>query len=160
MRLTEIGEKIKEQRLALGLTQEQLSRLAQLSRTTINQLENGTLSDLGYSKLAHLLGILGLNLEAQPVKGLQHGLSVAARSASTSYREALSPDGLATILRSGQLPSKYYPHLMVLLDETPLPVVLKAVREAVELAPGATSRQVMQNISKWAKELHAHRAVW
>ena len=161
MRLAEIGSHIRTQRLALDLTQEQVAKLADLSRTTINQLENGTLKDLGYSKLMNLLGILGLDLNAQPSKGLRHGLVVAARTASTSYRDVLTPEVLARILQTGELPKQFHPHLMVLLDETPLPVVVKAIKEASDASSSsATPKQVMQHMAKWAKQLHAHRSVW
>ena len=33
------------------------------------------------------------------------------------------------VLRSGQAPELFQPHLMALLDETPLPVVVKAVAD-------------------------------
>jgi DNA-binding XRE family transcriptional regulator len=42
---------VKVRREALGLSQQALGRLAGLSRATINQLERGTLRDLGVAKL-------------------------------------------------------------------------------------------------------------
>lgn len=160
MRLSEIGQRIREQRQALGLTQEQLARLSELSRTTINQMENGTLVDLGYAKLSHLLAVLGLDLQAQPAKGLGHALAVAARTASTSYKNTLGPETLAAILASGQAPDEFRPHLMTLLDETPLPVVIKAIQEVAQRSPATTPRKIMQHMAKWADELHTYRAVW
>lgn len=160
MRLSEIGQRIKEQRRALGLTQEQLAKLSELSRTTINQMENGTLVDLGYAKLSHLLAVLGLDLQAKPATGLEHALVVAARTASTSYKKPLAPETLAEMLASGDAPDEYRPHLMTLLDETPLPVVIKAIQEAVQRSPATTPRKVMQHMAKWADELHSYRAVW
>jgi len=160
MRLSEIGLRIREQRRALGLTQEQLAKLSELSRTTINQIENGTLMDLGYTKLSHLLAVLGLDLQAKSATGLEHALVVAARTASTSYKKALTPETLAEMLTSGDAPDEYRPHLMTLLDETPLPVVIKAIQEAVQRSPTTTPRKVMQHMAKWADELHSYRAVW
>ena len=160
MRLSEIGQRIREQRRALGLTQEQLAKLSELSRTTINQMENGTLVDLGYAKLSNLLSVLGLDLQAQPATGLDHALVVAARTASTSYKNTLTPDMLAEILASGHAPDEYRPHLMTLLDETPLPVVVKAIQEAARRSPTTTPRTMMQHMAKWADELHGYRRVW
>ena len=60
------SQRIREQRRSLGLTQEQLAKLSDLSRTTINQMKNGTLVDLGYAKLSNLLSVIGLDLQAQP----------------------------------------------------------------------------------------------
>lgn len=160
MRLSEIGQRIRKQRRALGLTQEQLAKLSELSRTTINQMENGTLADLGYAKLSHLLAVLGLDLEAKSATGLEHALAVAARTASTSYKKPLAPETLAEMLASGVAPDEYRPHLMTLLDETPLPVVIKAIQEAAQRSPTTTPRKVMQHMAKWADELHSYRAVW
>jgi len=160
MRLSEIGKRIRQQRLALGLTQEQLAKLSELSRTTINQIENGTLADIGYVKLANLLGVLGLDLHAQPAKGLAHALDVAARTASTSYRNVLAPEVLVEMLETGRAPAEFRPHLMTLLDETPVPVVVKAIQEAAQRSSTTSPRKMMQHMATWAAELHAHRMVW
>lgn len=160
MRLSEIGQRVREQRQALGLTQEQLARLSELSRTTINQMENGTLVDLGYAKLSQLLAVLGLDLQAKSATGLDHALTVAARTASTSYKNTLTPETLAEMLASGQAPQEYRPHLMTLLDETPLPVVVKAIHEVAQRSPSVTPRKMMKHMAKWADEFHTYRAVW
>lgn len=160
MRLSEIGQQIREQRQSLGLTQDQLAKLSELSRTTINQMENGTLVDLGYAKLSNLLSVIGLDLQAQPATGLSHALEVAARTASTSYKNTLAPEKLAEMLASGDAPDEYRPHLMTLLDETPLPVVIKAIQETAQRSPATTPRKMMQHMAKWADELHSYRTVW
>lgn len=51
MELREIGTKVQARRLEVGLLQEHVAKLSGLSRVTINQLENGTLKDLGFSRL-------------------------------------------------------------------------------------------------------------
>ena len=144
----------------MGLTQVQVAKLSELSRTTINQIENGTLADLGYAKLANLLSVLGLDLQAEPARGLAHALDVAARTASTSYRNVLAPDTLVKMLETGHAPDEFRPHLMTLLDETPVPVVVKAIQEAAQRSLTATPRKMMQHMATWAAELHAHRTVW
>lgn len=159
MRLAEIGARIRQQRKELGLTQEQLAKLTELSGPTIDQLESGTLEDLSYAKLAHILSVLGLDLYAQPSKGLQHALAVAARTVSTSYKTSLSPEILTQMLVSGQARPEFRPHLMTLLDETPLPVVIQAVHEASQNSSTATETMI-QHLATWADELHAHRTVW
>ena len=50
MNLREIGLHVANRRPALGLTQERLAKLGNLSRSTILHLENGTLKDLGAAK--------------------------------------------------------------------------------------------------------------
>lgn len=121
--------------------------------------QNDTLVDLGYVKLSHLFGVLGLDLHAQPAKGLSHALAVAARTASASYQNTLPPEILLEMLESGHAPVEYRPHLMTLLDETPLPVVIKAIHEAAPRS-SAPPQKMMRHMVTRANELHAHRAVW
>lgn len=152
-----MGVKIREKRREVGLGQVQLAKLAGLSRVTINQLENGALDDLGYVKLMAVLGILGLDCQATPANGLKDALAIAARTASTSYKETLSRDMLAQILRSGEAPEKFHPHLMVLLDETPISIVVGAVKEASGKIP---AKKIMRHLSKWASEWKTNRQAW
>lgn len=159
MHLREIGSIVRQKRIDLGLTQAQASRLANLSRTTINQLETGSLEDIGYTKLANLMNILGLDLNANSAKGLGAALETAARSVSTSYKKTLSPAKLGEILRSGAVPDEYQPHLMTLLDETPLPLVVKAMQEASR-GSRVPPRNVVRNVTRLADQLHAYRKVW
>ena len=158
MNLAQIGGEIHIKRIQAGLLQEHVAKLAGLSRVTINQLENGTLKDLGYTKLKAVMDILGLDMEAVRPAGLKSALVVAARSASTSYRDVLTPDMLSIMLRSGQAPEQFQPHLMALLDETPLSVVVKAVVEAA--TPDVPAKKIMKNLSLWAKQWKVCRAVW
>jgi transcriptional regulator with XRE-family HTH domain len=64
--LDEIGGKIATGRKALQLRQTDLASKAQVSRATIDALENGRASDIGYSKLARILSVLGLELRLGP----------------------------------------------------------------------------------------------
>jgi transcriptional regulator with XRE-family HTH domain len=59
MNLVSIGALVKHRRQALGLSQARLARLGGLSRATINQLETGSIEDLGGAKLFALLDLLG-----------------------------------------------------------------------------------------------------
>lgn len=158
MNLVQIGGAIHRQRIQAGLLQEHVAKFAGLSRVTINQLENGTLKDLGYTKLKAVMDILGMNMETVQPLGLKSALTVAARSISTSYRDVITPDMLSTMLRSGQAPEQFQPHLMALLDETPLPVVVKAVAEAA--TADVPAKKIMKNLSHWAKQWKVCRTVW
>ncbi len=156
MRLAEIGKKIQAQRQDV-LSQAQLARLTGLSRVTINQLENGTLPEIGFSKLMMVLNVLGMDIQTNRATGLQGALATVAKTISTSFKETMSPSELARILRTGEAPAKYHPHLIVLLDETPLNLVIKVVQET----SGKTSaKQIMKHLSRWAAEWKTHRAVW
>ncbi len=63
--LISIGDRIAERRKALKLTQAELARKAGLSRATLDALENGRASELGFSKVTKLLTALGLELTLQ-----------------------------------------------------------------------------------------------
>lgn len=158
MNLAQIGAAIHGKRVQAGLLQEHLAKFSGLSRVTINQLENGTLNDLGYTKLKAVVEILGLDMETIQPSGMDNALLVAARSVSTSYRDVLTPDSLAMMLRSGEALEKFQPHLMALLDEVPLPVVVKVVAEAA--TPDVPAKKIMKNLSRWAKQWKVCRTVW
>lgn len=158
MDLVKIGAEIQGRRLQTGLPQGQLAKLAGLSRVTINQLENGMLNDLGYAKLKAVMDVLGLGIATVQLSASSSALTIAARSISTSYRDVLTPDLLLTMLRSGIAPERYQPHLMALLDETPLPVVVKAVAEAATDA--VPTKKIMGHLRRWAQEWKACRDVW
>jgi transcriptional regulator with XRE-family HTH domain len=158
MNLCEIGKKIQSERKEAGLLQEQLARLAGLSRVTVNQLENGTLNDIGYTKLNCILDILGMTMEMNPKQKMQNALAVAARTISTSYKDIITAEVLAQIFRSGIAPKRYHAHLMTLLDETPLPLVLKAVQQAATI--DAPTKKILRNLHNWSQEWQTHRTVF
>lgn len=60
---------LKRARRAQGLTQAELAAKAHVSRSTILQLENGTVTELGFRKLAATLQAVGLELFIRPLQG-------------------------------------------------------------------------------------------
>jgi transcriptional regulator with XRE-family HTH domain len=158
MELREIGAKVHAKRIETGLLQEHIAKLSGLSRVTINKLENGTLNDLGFSKLRNVLDVLGVDMSVGAPVGVKSALTVAARSISTSYKEIVTPEMLSEMLRSGFAPERFHPHLMTFLDETPLSVAVKAISEAA--TPIVPAKRIMKNLAHWAKEWKACRKVW
>lgn len=67
--LDELPSAFKAARKARGITQAALAAKAHVSRSTILQLENGTVSDLGFRKLAAALQAVGLELSVRPLSG-------------------------------------------------------------------------------------------
>jgi transcriptional regulator with XRE-family HTH domain len=63
--ITDLGSQIASKRKTLGLSQKELARRARISRSTLDALENGRTGELGFSKIARLLSILGLELKLQ-----------------------------------------------------------------------------------------------
>jgi transcriptional regulator with XRE-family HTH domain len=158
MNLAQVGSAIHDARTQAGLLQAQVAKFAGLSRVTVNQLENGTLNDLGYTKLKAVMDVVGLDMATVQPSQLKSALAVVARSISTSYREVVGPELLKSMLRSGQAPEQFQPHLMALLDETPLPLVVKAIGEAA--TPDVPVKKILQHLQQWAHEWKACRTIW
>ncbi|QBQ97299.1 helix-turn-helix domain-containing protein [Paraburkholderia pallida] len=158
MQLYEIGQAVAKRRAELDLTQAQLARLAGLSRLTVKRLESGQVKDLGINKLIPLLSVLGLELAATP-RPEQRGLYKAAVSANVSYRGHLNERLLANAFATGRIPEGYESQISIILDEVPVPVVVKAVEEASRNS-GTPLRQIWTNLATWSKELHLYRDVW
>lgn len=158
MDLAQIGGEIHAWRIQAGLLQEHVAKLTGLSRVTINQLENGTLKDLGYTKLKAVVALFGVDVQTVPARTKADALTVVARSVSTSHRDVVTPALLASILRSGDAPERFHAHVMVLLDETPLPLVVRAVAEAA--TPQVPAKKIMKHLRHWAEQWKSCRTVW
>jgi transcriptional regulator with XRE-family HTH domain len=159
MQLAEIGQLIQTRRLQLGLSQLRLAKLADLSRATVNQLENGTILDLGVVKLEALLGLIGVQLSPEPIRKLKNGLRMAAITSSVSFRKSFDPDTLSGALQSGKLPKGFEPHIAHLLDEAPLPLIVQVVEEAAR-GSKVSAKQMWQHLERWSHELQCTRKVW
>lgn len=159
MNLAEIGQLVQARRLALGLSQARLASMSGLSRATINQLETGSLVDLGAAKLIALLDMVGINLDAGTRKGHKHALQSVSQSASVSYKTLLDPDALAAAMVDGAIPERMTPHIATLLDEVPLSLIVAAVEE-VALSSSKPPKLLWKHLFHWAKDLHSPRGVW
>jgi transcriptional regulator with XRE-family HTH domain len=159
MNLADIGQLVHTRRKALGLSQARLAALSGLSRATINQLETGSLVDLGASKLIALLDLVGINLNAGTRKGHQRALQSVSRSASVSYKTLLDPAALAAALVDGALPERWTPQIATLLDEAPLSLIVAAVEE-VASASSMSPKLLWKHVFHWANDLHSPRGVW
>jgi transcriptional regulator with XRE-family HTH domain len=65
LNLPSIGSRIASRRKALRLSQLALAQKANVSRATLDALENGRSGELGFSKLTNILSALGLELKLQ-----------------------------------------------------------------------------------------------
>lgn len=64
--LFEIGEQIRKARKLRNISQADLAKSLGMSRTTIGQIENGTIQEIGVRKLIRLMAFLKLELRARP----------------------------------------------------------------------------------------------
>jgi transcriptional regulator with XRE-family HTH domain len=159
MNLVSIGQLVKQRRQILGLSQARLARMSGLSRATINQLETGTIVDLGAAKLIAMLDLLGLTLDAAERPQRDNALALASRTASVSYKEVLTPEALTDALVGGQLPASITAHVATLLDEAPLPLIVGAVDE-VARHTHCPAKTLWKHLLQWAHELQSPRTVW
>jgi transcriptional regulator with XRE-family HTH domain len=65
--LSEIGKQIRVARKGRKLTQANLASTLGMSRTTIGQIEKGTVQDIGIRKVIRILEFLGLALVVCPL---------------------------------------------------------------------------------------------
>jgi transcriptional regulator with XRE-family HTH domain len=65
--LTSIGERTASERKLRKLSQIQVARIAGVSRQTMDLLENGRATEIGYSKLVRILAAVGLELRLEPL---------------------------------------------------------------------------------------------
>jgi transcriptional regulator with XRE-family HTH domain len=64
--LFEIGKQIRQARKKRHITQAELAKALGMSRTTIGQIENGTVQEIGVRKLIRVLEFLELELRVRP----------------------------------------------------------------------------------------------
>lgn len=64
--LFEIGKNIRQARKSRKITQAEMAKALGMSRTTIGQIENGTVQEIGVRKLIRMLEFLGLEIRVRP----------------------------------------------------------------------------------------------
>jgi transcriptional regulator with XRE-family HTH domain len=159
MTLHDLAPIIHARRTALGLSQDRLAKLCGLSRATVNQLENGTLVDLGAAKLLALLALLGLELNAHRKPAPLDALALLSQTASVSYKRVLQPAELARALAQGDLPEAITPHIATVLDEAPLALILAAVEQAAR-ATRTPPKTLWKHLVQWAHALQSPTPAW
>lgn len=61
MDLVEIGEKVRQTRKALRLSQSDIASMSGVSRARIDALENGRATDIGFRNVASIMSAVGLD---------------------------------------------------------------------------------------------------
>ena len=92
MDLQFIGKRIAVKRRQLGLTQVDLALRAAVSRATVEALENGRSSELGFSKIIRLLSALGMELELREQTGRRPTLDQLIEAKEEEDRNAQGMD--------------------------------------------------------------------
>jgi transcriptional regulator with XRE-family HTH domain len=159
MNIQSLGQQIHDRRQAVGLTQQRLAKLAELSRQTVQRLEAGTINDLSFGRLVRLLGVLGLSLDAPSLAARQrkNGLWMAAKTSSVSYRNELTSNQLQTVLASGKPLSGFESNLLHFLDEAPAPIVVMAIEETA-VRESVHPSTIWSNVAKLSDQLGGIRS--
>ena len=66
MNMIGIGSRLRSARQARGLARDELARLAGGGRTSLSQLENGSIGEIGIRKVLRICALLGLELQVMP----------------------------------------------------------------------------------------------
>jgi transcriptional regulator with XRE-family HTH domain len=64
--LFDIGKQIHKARKSRKVSQAEMAKALGMSRTTIGQIENGSVQEIGVRKLIRILEFLGLELRVRP----------------------------------------------------------------------------------------------
>lgn len=159
----ELSFQLKQQRVAMGISQQRLAELAGMSRVTINQLETGRLTNLSLISAEKLANVLGFGLGVTGVRTSRSDLSTAletgSRTASVSYAEVLPTEILRSCIVNGVIAPNYVPQLRALLDEAPVGLLTK-ISHQVELEDDVSARSSWQNMRRLALALGCNRGIW
>ena len=91
MDMATVGALLATTRRGAGLSQAELARRAGVSRSTVAALEGGHLGELGFTKVARLLAVVGLALRAGPSNAGRPTLEEL--QAEDAIETARSPEG-------------------------------------------------------------------
>ncbi|MDB5857603.1 MAG: transcriptional regulator, family [Ramlibacter sp.] len=159
--LTELGTAVRQRRRDMGLSQQQLADLVELSRATVNELETGKLKDLSANRIERLANELGFAVGLVGTRRTKDksALESAARIASVPYTAELPPSLLSDSIKDGAVPPAYIPHLRTLLQEAPIAVLADIADELQQLhdVPRSDSWKRMRLL---AGVLKCNRRIW
>lgn len=162
----EFGQALRIRRTQMGLSQARVAGLSGLSRQTINQIESGSVPDIGINKAERLASVMGLGLRVDtgqrmrpPQRKPRSPLARAAATASVSYRTPLSAATLGRILESEHIPTRYVPHVHALLDDAPVSL-LAAVAGQLEQEKGIPQETVWAHYRRLAGAVQSLRDLW
>ena len=161
----ELGDALRTRRTEMGLSQARVAALSGLSRQTVNQIETGTIPDLGLNKAERLASVLGLMLrvdagqKSRKTRARMAPLARAAAMASVSYKKRIGRTTLKRILATGQMSEEHMPHVSSLLDDAPvslLAAVVEQLHEEANLSPQA----VWESYRSLANQVKSRRPIW
>ena len=159
--LTELGMAVRQRRREMGLSQQQLADLVDLSRATVNELENGKLKDLSSHRIERLANELGfaVGLVGTRRPKDKSALEAAARIASVPYTTELPASVLLDSVKDGVVPPGYIPHLRTLLQEAPV-ATLADLADELQRLHDIARLDTWKRMRVLARVLKCDRRLW
>ena len=159
--LRELGTAVRRRRQELGLTQQQLADLVELSRATVVDLESGKLNDLSSNRVERVANELGFAVGLVGTRRARDGsaLEAAARVASVPYTTELPVAILLDSLKDGVVPPGFIPQLRTLLQEAPV-AILADLAEELERRHGIPRQDTWKRMRMLAAVLKCDRRLW
>jgi len=156
----ELGSTIRAARVASGISQAQLARIAGISRATLNYAEQGR-SALGADALLRILPPLGLSIMSTSTtdESAQQAVELLASSASVSYKDTIPAAEVQRALVTGNFDNRWLPHIATIVDEASDAMLLRAIRE-VSAASSMPSATVWRNLKKVALAVASPNPRW
>lgn len=145
----------------MGLSQQHLAGLVDLSRATLSDLENGKLKDLSSNRIERLANELGFAVGLVGVRRAKNNsaLEAAARVASVPYATEVPTSILLDSLKEGVVPPGYIPHLRTLLQEAPV-AILADVADELHQLHGVPRSDAWKRMRMLALVLKCNRRLW
>ena len=159
MNMVDIGRTVKEKRGLLNLSQAKLASLSQVSRITINALENAQLKEIGVTKLLSIMKSLDMTFDFKHNSEPHKVLIQMTNSANVSYKDLLTPTVFKNALVKAAMPKKFIGNMMYFFDEAPESMVNKTI-QAVATLKKMEPLIIKNNAKKIAQEIKSSRSMW
>jgi transcriptional regulator with XRE-family HTH domain len=159
--LRELATAVRQRRQEIGLSQQELAALVDLSRATINELERGKLKDLSSNRIERLANELGFAVGVVGTRRPKEkgAIEAAARVASVPYSTEIPAAALLETLKHGTVPPTYIAQLRTLLQEAPVAILASLADELqeVHLIP---RKQTWDRMRMLSRVLNIDRPLW
>jgi transcriptional regulator with XRE-family HTH domain len=159
--LKELGTAVRQRRQDMGLSQQQLADLVELSRVTVNALETGKLKDLSSNRIERLANGLGFAVGLVGTRRAKDkgAFEAAARVASVPYKTQLPAGVLLDSIKDGVVPPGFIPHLRTLLQEAPI-AILADIADELQRSHSVPKPETWNRMRMLAGVLKSDRRLW
>lgn len=161
-----IGLAARTRRSDMGLTQERVADLCGLSPAIVEQLENGSIGELDWAHAVRLLSVIGLRVHVSNPRSTRRqreggmpALEIAARSASTSFKEVVDAEALGAALLTTTYPKNLRPYVRTFLEEAPISLIADVI-EQLHHQTGVNRVEFWQHMRDMARAVNTVREIW